>query len=234
MAPFLQHNLHMYKGTNMEVSASNVTPTDRWLSVWCIWYTTLIWKHFRSVEVVVGLVELFRISGRRVCRGFLMFCLETKMLWRQTPSRKKKAVEFTNVTANAYQGRLNAGFSEVCKIFNVRGIESLKYIRECHTLVCYCGDIFTPWKVTLNKTNCDWLFDMSVKRPHGRALTNERGYSIYSRPSAVSLKVWLCQTTNMVIINSHIQQKYCEVPYNLIHIYQSTVKKIYIIIIIWT
>ncbi len=33
-------------------------------------YGTLIWKHFSSVEVVVGLVELYRISGRRVCRFF--------------------------------------------------------------------------------------------------------------------------------------------------------------------
>ncbi len=41
-------------------------------------YGTLIWKHFRNVEVVVGLVELYRISGRRVSRS-LMFCLETKM-----------------------------------------------------------------------------------------------------------------------------------------------------------
>ncbi len=31
-------------------------------------YGTLFWKHFSSVEVVVGLVELYRISGRRVCR----------------------------------------------------------------------------------------------------------------------------------------------------------------------
>ncbi len=30
-----------------------------------------------------------------------------------------------------------------------------------------------PRNVTLNETNCDWLFDMSVKWPHERALTNE-------------------------------------------------------------
>ncbi len=92
----------------------------------------------------------------------LTFRLETKMPWRQTSSRKKKAVVFTNVTANAYQSRLNAGFPKVCEIFKVCAIESLKYIREFHTLVCYCGDIFTPRNVTLNETNTDWLFDMSV------------------------------------------------------------------------
>ncbi len=101
---------------------------------------------------------------------FLTFHLETKMPWRQTPSRKKKAAVFTNVTANAYQSRLKAGFPKLCEI--VESIESLKYVREFHT-VCYCGDISTPRNVMLNKTNCNWLFDMSLKRPHGRALTNE-------------------------------------------------------------
>ncbi len=32
----------------------------------------------------------------------------------------KEAVVFTNVTANAYQSQLNAGFSKVCEIFKVR------------------------------------------------------------------------------------------------------------------
>ncbi len=85
---------------------------------------------------------------------------------------------FTNVTTNAYQCQLNAGFSKVCKIFKVRGIESLKYIREFHNTVCYCSDISTPQNVTLNETNCDWLFEMSVKWPRGRALANESYKSI--------------------------------------------------------
>ncbi len=103
----------------------------------------------------------------------LTFCLETKMTWRQTPSRKKKAVVFTTVTTSDYQDQINAGFSKVCEIFKVRGIESLKYIREFNTPVCYCGDISTPRNVTLTETNCDWLVDMSVKQPHGRDLANE-------------------------------------------------------------
>ncbi len=103
-------------------------------------------------------------------------CRETKMPWRQTPSRKKKDIVFTTVTTNTYQGQLNAGFSKVCEIFKVRGIESLKYTLEFHTPVCYCGDISTPRNVMLNETNYDWLFDMSVKRPHGRALANESGH----------------------------------------------------------
>ncbi len=59
---------------------------------------------------------------------FLTFCLETKMLWRQTPSRMKKASVFTNVTANAYQSRLNTEFPKLCKIVKVCTKESLKYI----------------------------------------------------------------------------------------------------------
>ncbi len=33
--------------------------------------------------------------------------------------------------------------------------------------------------------NCDWLFDMSVKRPHGRVLANQscHGFQTFSRQS---------------------------------------------------
>ncbi len=115
----------------------------------------------------------------------LTFRLETKMPWRQTPSRKKKAVVFTTVTTSAYQGQLNAGYSKVCEIFKVRGIESLKFVREFYTPVCYCGNISTHRNVMLNETNCDWLFDMSVKWPHGRALANEsyHRFQIFSSQS---------------------------------------------------
>ncbi len=72
-----------------------------------------------------------------MCVSRSLFLLETRRLWRQTPSRKKKAVVFTNVTAYAYQSQLNAGFSKVCEIFKVHGIESLKYIREFHSLLLW-------------------------------------------------------------------------------------------------
>ncbi len=52
---------------------------------------------------------------------------------------------FTNVTANAYQGQLNVGFSKVCEIFKVCGIESLKVSHfKSDTPVCYCGNISMP------------------------------------------------------------------------------------------
>ncbi len=48
------------------------------------------------------------------------------MLRFLTPSRKKKAIVFTNVTANTYQSQLNAGFIKVCEI--LKAIECLKYV----------------------------------------------------------------------------------------------------------
>ncbi len=59
------------------------------------------------------------------------------------PLMKKKAFVFTTVKTSAYQDQLKAGFSKVCEIFKVHGIESLKYVREFYTAVCYCGDIST-------------------------------------------------------------------------------------------
>ncbi len=52
------------------------------------------------------------------------------MPWRQSPSRKKKPVVFTNVTATAYQGRLNAGFSKVCEIFKVGWMQFFPDVRN--------------------------------------------------------------------------------------------------------
>ncbi len=66
--------------------------------------------------------------------------------WYQTPSWKKKVIMFTTVMKIAYQDQLNAGFSKVCEIFKVHGTESLKYVQEVYTPVCYCGDISTPSK----------------------------------------------------------------------------------------
>ncbi len=106
------------------VSASDVTPTDCWLNVWCIWHTYLdTLQECRSRRRIGWIIQDFRETC--VSRS-LTFRLETKMPWCQTPSRKKKAVVFTNVTMSTYQDQLNTGFSKVCEIFKVRGIESLK------------------------------------------------------------------------------------------------------------
>ncbi len=133
------------------VSASDIAPTDRWLNVWCIWHTKVeTLQEFRSRHRIGWIIQDFRETC--VSRS-LTFRLETKMPWCQTPSRKKKAVVFTTVMTNAYQDQLNAGFSKVCEILKVRGIESLKYVREFYTPVCYCGDISTPRNVMLGLDN---------------------------------------------------------------------------------
>ncbi len=114
---------------------------------------------------------------------FLTFRLETKMTcMAPNPLTKEESRRVYKCDDERLSGRLNTGFSKVCEIFKVCGRES---IWEFHTLVCYCGDISTPRNVTLNETNYDWLFDMSVKRPHGRALANESGhlFQTFSRQS---------------------------------------------------
>ncbi len=108
---------------SMVVSASDATPTDRWLNVWCIWHTYLeTLQECRSRRRIGWIIQ----DSQETCVSrSLTFCLETKMPWRQTPSRKKKAVVFKTVMTNAYQDQINAGFSKVCEIFKVLGIESL-------------------------------------------------------------------------------------------------------------
>ncbi len=157
---------------------------DRWINLWCIWHNYLEkFQECRSRRRIGWIIQDF---WETCVSCSWTFHLETKMPWRQTPSQKKKATCLQMWWWTWHQGQLKAGFSKVCEILKVCGIESLKYVREFHTPVCYCGDISTPWNVTLNETNCDWLFDVSVKRPHGRALTNESGHLL--------LKVWLRET----------------------------------------
>ncbi len=145
------------------VSASDVTLTDRWLNVWCIWHTYLeTLQECRSRRRIGWIIQDFWETC--VSRS-LTFRLETKMPWRQTPSRKKKAVVFTTVTTNAYQNQLNTGVSKVCEIFKVRSIESLKYVREFYTPVWYCGDISTALNMMQHKTKRDWLLYLSVIWP---------------------------------------------------------------------
>ncbi len=92
-----------------------------------------------------------------------------------------------------------SGSTKRYEIFKVRDIESLKYVWEFHTLVCYCGDISTPRNVTLNETSCDWLFDMSVKRPHGRGLANDLQPSVW----IIHLHHYVCHHTtwHFVLVN---------------------------------
>ncbi len=94
--------------------------TSCWLNVSFTWNTKVeTLQEFRSRHRIGWIIQDFRETC--VLRS-LTFCLETKMLWRQAPSRKKKAVVFTTVMTSAYQDQLHAGFSKVCEIFKIRGI----------------------------------------------------------------------------------------------------------------
>ncbi len=94
----------------------------------------------------------------------------------------------------AYQDQLNAGFSKVCEICKVLGIDSLKYVQEFYKPVCYCGDISTPLNMMQHKTNLiDWLFYLYGLLDGPWPLKAAK----VPRPSAVSLKVWLCETTGV-------------------------------------
>ncbi len=115
----------------------------------------------------------------------LIFSLETKIPWHQIPSRKEKAVMFTNVTADAYQSQLNAGFLKVCEIFKVRGIKYLKYIQEFNTPVCYCGDF--PRPETWCRTKRSVIGCLTCRSNCLMGGPWPMNAAIYSRPSAVSL-----------------------------------------------
>ncbi len=158
-------------GTPHVSSITVVTPMDCWLNVWCIWHTKVeTLQEFLSCHWIGWIIQDFRDT---CVSCSWTFRLETKKPWCQIPSQKKKAVMFTTVMINAYRNQINTVFSQVCEIFKVCVIESLKHVREFFTPVCYCDDISMPRNMTLNETNCDWLCDMSVKQPHGQALANE-------------------------------------------------------------
>ncbi len=102
------------------------------LNVWCKWHTKVeTLQEFRSRHRIGSIIQ--DCWAMCVARS-LTFHLETKMTWHQTPSRKKKAVVFTTGTTNAYQDQINTGFSKVCEIFKVCGIESFKYVRQFYSL----------------------------------------------------------------------------------------------------
>ncbi len=144
-------------------------------------YSTLKWKRFRSFEVILWFVELYRISGRRVCR---VLQLETKMPWRQTPQKRRKLSCLQLWWQD--QDQINAGFSKVCEIFIVHGIESLKHVS---LLLWWHFHALKRWtKQTV--IGCWTCRSNGLMRGPWPIKANT-----HSRPSAVSLAVWLCETT---------------------------------------
>ncbi len=167
------------------VLASDATPTDRWLNVWCIWHT----KVETLQEFHKSSSDLLNYTGfpGDVCVAFFNVVPGNKEAVMPNPLTKESRRVY-NCDDERLLGSTKRWISKVCEIFKVCGIESLN-TSESFTLsdvsVLYCGDIYMPRNVTLNETNCDWLFDMSVKRHHGRALANEscHGFQTFSRQS---------------------------------------------------
>ncbi len=95
--------------------------------VWCIWHTYL--------ETLQQCQSRRRIGW--IIQDFRETCVLEHSAWKKdavapNPLTKEESRGVYKCDMNAYQGQLKAGFSKVCEIFKVRGIESLKYIREFH------------------------------------------------------------------------------------------------------
>ncbi len=152
----------------------------RWLNVWCICHTYLeTLQECQSHRQIGWIIQDFWETC--VSRS-LSFCLDSKMPWGQTLSRKKKAVVFTTLTTRAYQDQLNTGFSNLCEIFKVHDIESLKVLHTGLLLWRY----FHPLKrdAELKRTVIGCLTCQSNGLMGGPWPMKA---AIYSRPSAVSL-----------------------------------------------
>ncbi len=134
-----------------------------------------------------------------VCLTFFNILPGNKDAVMPKPPWKKRDVMFTTVTTSAYQHQLNAGFSKVCEIFKVCDIESLKYIREFYTPVCYCGEISTPWNVMRKRTVIGFLTCRSNGLMGGAWPMKA---AMDSRPSAVILNVWLCKNIKLLVNSS--------------------------------
>ncbi len=84
---------------------------------------------------------------------------------------------FTNVTTNAYQDQINAGFSKVCEIFKIRGIETSESFTHRSVIVA-------PFPRDAERNEL-WLVVWHVGQTQGRALANEcyNTFQTFSRQS---------------------------------------------------
>ncbi len=133
----------------------------------------------------------------------LTFCLETKNAMAPNPLTKEESRRVLQLTTSACQDQLNTEFSKVCEKFKIRGIESLKYVREFYTPVCYCGDISTHLNMTRHKMKHDWLLYLSVIWPLWRALAIQSGQSSQTLiPRLGSCRaLWCCTETAIWTFN---------------------------------
>ncbi len=127
-------------------------PTARWLNVWCILYTHLeTLQGCRSRRRIGWIIQDF---WETCVSHSLMFRLETKLRWRQTHSRKKKAIVFTNCDDRRLSESTKRWSFKVCEIFKVCGNTSESFSNLLSIIVATYP---RPRNVTLNE----------MKRPHG-------------------------------------------------------------------
>ncbi len=79
-----------------------------------------------------------------VCVAFFNITPGNKDAVSSNPLTKEKRHPVYNCDAERLSGSTKRWVSEVCGKCKVHWIESLKYIRELYTPVCYCGDISVP------------------------------------------------------------------------------------------
>ncbi len=147
---------------------------------------------------------------------------ETNMPWRQTPSQKKKAVVFTNVTTNAYQGQLNAGYSKVCEIFKVRGIVFKIRPRDLHTGLLLWRHFHAPkrdaewnelWLVVWHVGQmASWVGLGQLNRtsiPDLQPSVWRSGYARLTRGHRMGLVLPQCDSVSFLLRNVFLTSKSC-------------------------
>ncbi len=157
-------------------------------------YGTQKWKHFRSVEVIVGLVELYRTCVSRS----LTFCLEKKMSWCQTPLTKEESRRVYNCDDERLSGSTKPWIlksmwnisSSRHRIFKIH----LSFTHRSVTVATFPHPETWRWtkRTVIGCLTCRSNGLMGGTWPMKAAMD--------SRPSAVSLKVWLRETIIFVHI----------------------------------
>ncbi len=139
---------------------------DRYLNVWCIWYTYLeTLQECRRHHRIGWIIQDFR-----VCRILKRSTWKQRCRDAKPPDEKKSRCVY-----NCDYKRLSG--STKCWIFkSMWHFLILRHrIFKIHPRVSHTGLLL--WQhFHAPKRDRDWLFDMLVKRPHGRALANERGH----------------------------------------------------------
>ncbi len=125
--------------TNIVVSASDVTPTDRWLNIWCIWHT----KSGNTSGVSKSSLDWLNYTGfpGDVCVAFFNVPPGNKDAVTPNPLTKEESHRVYNGDDKRLSGSNKRWiFTKVCEIFKIRSIESFKYVREFYTpILCrYC------------------------------------------------------------------------------------------------